>query len=211
MGILDADAYPLYWPEQWPRTPPGARESTTRYKITFSDARDRVVRELKLLGATEIVLSTNIPLRRDGLPRMDVAEPSDSGVALYWVERGKYLAGTGRHEQIPRVIACDHWRKVRDNMRAIGLAIEALRALKRSGATQVADKAFTGFAALPAQAGASSWRKVLGFNGGPVSRADIEDAFKRAVRSAHPDLGGSHERMVELNAAYVAARTEVLG
>lgn len=202
MGILDADAYPLYWPELWPRTEPYARESTTRYKISFAEARDRLVRELKLLGASEIVLSTNIPLRKDGLPRMDITEPTDAGVAAYWVER---KAG----KSIPRVIACDHWRKVRDNMRAVGLAVEALRALQRSGATQVADKAFTGFAALPAHAGAGSWRKVFGFNPGRISRDALESAYRTAVRQAHPDLGGSHDKMVEVNQAYEAARREI--
>jgi hypothetical protein len=207
MGILDADAHPLYWPEQWPRTAPSARERTTRYKITFSDARDRLVHELKLLGAIEIVLSTNIPLRRDGLPRMDIAEPSDAGVAVYWIERGKWDADKHDYAQVPRVIACDHWQKVRDNIRAVGLAVEALRALKRCGATQIADKAFTGFAALPAHAGASStgarpWRVVLGLNGGPLTRTQIEDAYMRAVRTAHPDLGGTQDLMVEVNAAY---------
>jgi hypothetical protein len=207
MGILDADAHPLYWPEQWPRTPPSERERTTRYKVTFADARDRLVHSLKLLGATEIVLSTNIPMRKDGLPRMDIAEPNDAGVAVYWVERGKWNSTKRDYDQIPRVIACDHWTKVRDNIRAVGLAVEALRALKRCGATQIADKAFTGFAALPAHAGATStgarpWRAVFGFNGGPITRAQIEHAYKVAVRTAHPDLGGSQDQMVEVNAAY---------
>jgi hypothetical protein len=201
MGTLDADAYPLYWPELWPRTPPHERQSTARYKVSFAEARDRVVHSCKLLGAIEIVLSTNIPLRRDGLPRMDISEPTDAGVALYWVER---KAG----KPTPRVIACDHWRKVRDNMRAIGLAVEALRALKRSGATQIADKAFTGFNALPANAGANStpWRDVFG----PcTTREALEHAYREASRSAHPDLGGSHERMIAVNAAYAIARLEL--
>lgn len=209
MPILNIDAYPCYWPEGWDRTPEYKRQRS-KYSVEFARSRDDIVRQCKLLGAREIVVSTNIPLRRDGLPLAGMSEPKDPAVAVYWAEQGPYNAKTGNYDYKHRVIACDHWRTVRENMRAVGLAIDALRALKRSGATQVVERAFTGFTALPANAGMRPWREVLGINGGPLNRDRLDEAYKRAVRSAHPDLGGSHEHMVEVNRAYQDACREIV-
>ena len=43
--------------------------------------------------------------------------------------------------------------------------------------------------------------EVLGIARG-ASFEEIRAAYRRASKSCHPDLGGSHEQMVELNAAY---------
>lgn len=196
---LDADRYPLYWPESWPRTEPHRREFTGRYKVALTQARDDLVSSLKLIGATDVVLSTNIPIRRDGLPRMDMPEPTDPGVAAYWVE------GHGDKAK-NRVIACDHWRKVRDNMRAVGLAVEALRALKRSGATQVAERAFTGLTALAAANPGRDWRAVLGFNGGKPTTEAINAAYRALALKRHPDHGGTAAELAEL----IEARNQAL-
>jgi hypothetical protein len=202
MGILNVDAYPLYWPETWPRTN-RYRRKDARYEVTFAKARDEIVRELKLLGAREIVVSTNIPLRKDGLPYAGMSEPDDPGVAIYWVEREWK---DGHEHTAHRVIACDHWRKVRENMRAANLAIAALRALKRTGATQVVEKAFTGFSALPNPDRKRTWRVVMGFRDTErPSRADIDQRFRTLAMDRHPDRGGTNNDMVELIAAREAA------
>lgn len=207
---IDADRFPLYWPEGWPRA--SRRDRTYRYKLSFADARDRLVRELELMGSSEIILSTNIPLRRDGLPRMDVSEPSDPGIAVYWIETHTEPSN-GRQHRVARnrVIACDRWDRVRDNMRAVGLAVEALRALQRSGATQVVDRVFTGFAALPANAGASSWRSVLGIEPNvEVTKALIDLRYRTAAVAVHPDKpGGSEELMRMLGMAHSDALREL--
>lgn len=205
---LDADAFPLYWPMGWPRA--ARRENTNRYKVSFASARDTLVLELKRLGVRELVVSTNIPLRRDGLPRMDVNEPSDPGVAVYWIEPFKL---NGQADLRNRVIACDRWTRVRDNMRAVGLAVDALRALQRSGATQVIDRVFQGFAALPADAEASRpappWREVLGLGDEAISREALRQAYRRALLRAHPDHGGSVEALSAVTAANAAAEAEL--
>lgn len=197
--MIDADPSPLYWPQQWPRTPPAKRERTYRYKVTFVDARDDMLAELKRLGATARIISTNIPIRNDGLPRRDISEPSDPGVAVYWEAEGKQ-----------QVIACDRWDTVRDNMRACGLAIAALRALQRSGATQILDKVYMGFAALPADAGPSTWRAVLEFEAEePITAAALTQRYRSIALRAHPDSGGSHEYISAVNRAYGEARKEL--
>jgi hypothetical protein len=194
------DAYPLRWPVGWARTDRDERRSSI-YQVSFARARDEVLRSVRLLGGHDIVISSDIALRRDGLPYANQGEPHDPGIAVYWTQRNQ-----------PRVMACDCWRTVRDNLRAVGLTIDALRAIDRSGATQLLERAFTGFAALPATAGddgAPPWRDVLHLNGQPVTQRDVLEAFKRRLLFCHPDSGGSHDLMVELNRARDEALREV--
>jgi len=196
------DAYPLQWPVGWTRTHRDDRRASI-YQVSFARARDELLRSVRLLGGDDIVISSDVALRRDGLPYANQGEPGDPGVAVYWTQRNQ-----------PRVMACDCWRTVRDNLRAIGLTIDALRAIDRSGATQLLERAFTGFAALPENAGdngAPDWREVFCVSREAViSRAQIEQLYRAQVRHAHPDLnGGSAERMVVLNRARDAALREV--
>ena len=200
---LNADRYPLYWPEHWERTP-SYRRKPSPYQLDFVRSRDELVRELKLLRARELVVSTNIPLRKDGLPLAGMAEPSDPGVAVYWIES---QPGGGT---VSRVVACDAWRTVRANLRAAGMAIAALRALKRTGATQVVEKAFGGFAALPASTMARDWRVVFGWTPGVIAgRQEIEARFKQLLLERHPDHGGTEQAVRELIEARTAAFEEM--
>jgi hypothetical protein len=197
---MTIDAYPLRWPVGWARTAsPDRRES--RYQVTFARARDELLRSVYQLGAEDqdIVISSNIALRRDGRPYANQAEPTDPGIAVYWTQ-----------DRQPRVMACDCWRTTRDNLRAVGLTVDALRAIERSGATQLLERAFTGFAALPeSTAVVRSWRDVLHLNGQPVTQRDVLEAFKRRLPCCHPDSGGSHDAMVDLNRARDEALREV--
>jgi hypothetical protein len=207
--ILNVDAYPCYWPEGWPRTARHARKSS-HYQVTFARARDEISRRLRLMYAAEIVISTNIPLRRDGLPLAGTAQPEDPAVAVYWAERGAYT--DGRQQYRYRVIACDHWLRVDENMRAAGLAIDALHALQRTGATQVIEKAFTGFTALPATAGASrrTWREVFQWRTEwRVTPENIAAQYRLLAFKYHPDTGGTDADMIELNTAREQALAEV--
>jgi hypothetical protein len=200
--MTPVDAYPLQWPVGWTRTHHDDRRASI-YQVSFARARDEVLRSVRLLGGVDVVISSDIALRRDGLPYANQGEPRDPGIAVYWTQ----------HNQ-PRVMACDCWRTVRDNLRAVGLTIDALRAIDRSGATQLLERAFTGFAALPENAGsngAPDWREVFCVSREAViSRAQLEQLYRAQVRHAHPDLnGGSAERMVVLNRARDAALREV--
>ncbi len=195
-----AERYPLTWPPGWKRTPAHRRKSSS-YKVSETTARDALLRSLKLLGARNVIVSTNIELRLDGLPYANRRTPDDVGVAVYWTRNGR-----------EEVIACDSWRTIRENYRAIGLAVEALRQLERCGASEVLERAFTGFAALPAPQGAKprGWRDVLGFH--PLtrpSRDEIEARFRELVREAHPDHGGTNEAFRELVEAKRQAIEEV--
>lgn len=200
---MSIEAYPLQWPAGWKRTEPN-RRSSSNYKVLFGRARDEVLRELRLMRgvmSSTIVISSNIPVRRDGLPYADSREPADPGIAVYWDERKEWIAAKACYRIEARVIACDAWKTTRENMRAIGLAIGALRMLERTGASEILDRAFTGFAALPAARSAPSWWGPLGFTSAPASVEDVERAYREKVKTAHPDVGGSHEAMIALNGA----------
>lgn len=202
-SVYGVEAFPLYWPEGWKRTPP-RQQKGGRYQVSFAQARTATVEAVQKLGGRDILISSNIPLRRDGLPAANTHEPDDVGVAVYWTEGSKDTPL--QH----RVLACDCWSSTRSNLRAVNLSIEALLAIKRAGATQVLDQAYKGFTALPAST-SRPWKEVLGLQLvlNP-SAEDIKTAFRRRVQLCHPDTGGSHEAMAELNRAYTEG-CKVLG
>ena len=72
---MSASAFPLQWPEGWPRTRSPER---ARFQCRFAQARDGIVRQLGMMGVGDwtVVISTNISLRRDGLCRAAVLEPT---------------------------------------------------------------------------------------------------------------------------------------
>lgn len=113
-------AYPLAYPHWVRRTPARSRLKATfranEKPMTVATARDRLQKQLDLLGATNPVLSTNVELRLDGQPRSNRPEPDDVGVAIYFSLRGKQLC-----------MPCDRWLTVADNITAIAQHIDATR------------------------------------------------------------------------------------
>jgi hypothetical protein len=206
-----ADAYPLAWPTGWERTPAHKRTHSQfgdrRYghQRTNLDAwaRDHLVDQVRLLGGRGLVLSTNIELRRDGLPYANRRAPDDTGVAVYWLTRDNEW----------RVVACDRWKRIWENMRAIGLTLEALRGLERWGASGVLERAFQGFKVLPGsndELAQQGWRQVLGVDDdGDLVNAEAH--YRALSKLHHPDRGGDPARMAQLNAAIAQARRELGG
>jgi hypothetical protein len=187
------EAYPLKWPEGYPRT---KFTSKSKFHASFSSARDGIISELRLMGATLPIISSNIALRKDGLPYSGMAQPADKGIAVYFVYKKKQ-----------HVLACDRWNKVEDNLRAVELAISAMRGLERWGVSQIMERAFSGFAALPAPE-EDGWWSVLGVPKN-VSLDVAELAYKAKIRYAHPDAGGSAEVAAKINRAIAQARAEL--
>jgi hypothetical protein len=188
-------AYPLQWPDGWPRTPEGERRDRSPFKTTFDKARWELYRSLELLGATSCVISSHLPLRMDGKPRADAARMRlpDPGVAVYFSRDGKQL-----------VIAQDRYPTCHDNLRSIGLAIEGLRTLERHGGGHIMERAFTGFVALSDRA---HWREVLEYPPGvDVSLDDLNARYRAMARQAG---AFDQEQLRRLNAAISAAREEL--
>lgn len=190
-------AYPLQWPTGRKRTE-SYRRSRAKFSTTFAVARDAVVGEVRRLGGRNLVVSTNVPLRQDGLPYANFRKPDDEGVAVYFTYDGKQMC-----------FACDRWDKVEHNMLAIVKTIDALRGIARWGTGDMMAAAFTGFTALPAPRAERPWREVLGLNSHEMSLVEARLAFRRRASVAHPDKGGSHDAMTELNLALAAAEKEL--
>jgi hypothetical protein len=204
-------AYPLSWPEGWPRAKSSQRKAgsfgTTRYdvnrtkrQLSIAEGMKRVREVLARMGvdvANDVVVSTNLRLNMSGMPRGDQGEPADSGVAVYWQETGKPM----------RVMAIDTYWRTADNLGAIAATLEAMRAIERHGGAVILDRAFTGFEALPSP---KRWWEVLGV-APTAGREEIESVWREKAREAHPDTGGSHARMAELNAARDAGLRQVDG
>lgn len=196
---MSIEAFPLTWPDGRPRTPARLR-IRARFKSTFDRSRRDLFAELKRLRTSGIILSTNIQIRNDGMPYASGtagrAVRNDPGVAVYFKLKGKNMA-----------FACDRWDRIEDNMQALMKTIEAIRGIERWGSGDMVERAFTGFAALPAPEPKEHWTTVLGV----AKHADldfIEDTYRRKMKSAHPDLGGDHVRAQALNRAIEQARLE---
>jgi hypothetical protein len=185
------EAYPLCWPPG--RRREGCKEFA-RFKTTLGLAIFNIRSEVKRLGGTELVISSNLMLRRDGLPMATGPKVTDHGVAVYFTLKKK-----------PMCFASDRWRFVEDNMQAIAKTIEALRGIERWGSGQMVEQAFTGFIALPAPE--QPWQ-VLGIAYGS-SRDVIQNAWRRLASDNHPDKGGDSNFMARINAARDALLQEL--
>lgn len=187
-------AYPLQWPAGWDRCDEacrvGARFSKkgsnsygyqTNKKLSVADAVSRVLESLERMGVdtwNDTVISTDLKLRLDGLPRSNQVMPDDPGACVYWV--------TAFGER--RCMAIDRYDRIADNLAAIAATLEAMRAIERHGGAEILDRAFTGFVALPAPE-ADPWWSVLGFHdeAEALFQGDYEIRAKKLMQRHHPD------------------------
>jgi hypothetical protein len=206
----DVQRYPLTWPTGWKRTPGGSRrraafhQTKTVYSsnvqpngsraswkqkesLSVGSAMERLEGELKRLGASRVIVSSNLRVRNDGLPYSQQAKQlDDPGVAVYF-----------RLNNAPRVLACDKWSSAAENIAAIAGHIQAIRAQDRYGVGTL-EQAFAGYAALPPTA--ADWWQVLEVSQSATAE-QIEAAFRTLARKHHPDVGGDHATMAKLTEA----------
>lgn len=185
----------------WPGTRTGPRQHS-RFKTSYGATEDLLFRELHHLRARDVVLEIDIQpwdLRLDGSLRAN-AKPQGPRVCLYF---------TGKHGAM--TMPCDTYWDWRDNIRAIALTLEALRACERYGATLTGEQ-YRGWTALPATTSVTTrvqaaWQLLadtasMGLPAeGIRTRAILDVLFRDAARIAHPDAGGSDERMAAVNRA----------
>lgn len=202
-------ASPLTWPAGWPRTP-GEQRTYGRFgkrdrgtsgwamlkSVTVADGTKRVLEQLQMMRCSSPIISTNLKLRKDGLPLSDQREPADPGVAVYWTDR----KGTDR------CIALDRYSRVADNLAAVAATLEAMRAIERHGGSEILDRTFTGFTALE-HTPTRSWWVALGVPQ-DASAAAVESAYRRLRSLHHPDRGGDADTFHEIQQAYAAYQQE---
>jgi hypothetical protein len=178
----------LCWPETKPRA--AQRGGSPFVKTEIDRESQRIDDELGRWRIKQYIVSRNNQ-------RIFAGDPA---AALWWLDRRGEL----------RVLACDKYQKLSDNLHAIYLTLDAMRALERWGA-YTAEQAAEGarLALPPPPQDTIDWPAVLG-----VERTwplgAIEAVWKTKVEKAHPDRGGSHEAMAALNAAMQAARKELV-
>ncbi len=189
----NAENYPLSWPLGYKRT---AHRKKSIFKQTM-DAAQRFLRdELRRMGARDIVVSSNIPIRRDGGMYSDYMNKKmeDPGVAVYF-----------KYNTKPVVMCCDQYSSVWENVYALAKGLEALRGMERWGVSEFLDRAFTGFTAIEAPT-SKEWYDVLEVT--PTATIDIiKINYRRLCMDWHPDKNnGDSSRFLEIQEAYEKAK-----
>jgi hypothetical protein len=152
--------------------------------------------ERRRLDATEVVVSSNVPVRADGLLYADNKRIDDPGIAAYFKFKKRRL-----------VMARDGYVSVAGNLRSLGLAIAGMRQMDRHGGRCMLEKAFEGFLALAPPDYHKPWREVFGIKADWTG--DITSLYREKAKQRHSDHGGSDVLMAELNVAYQEARQEL--
>ncbi len=207
--------YPLTWPAGWKRTPPnsrirarfskgeqqrsqdGARTWMRKRELSIADGVRRVIEEIVKLGVDreDIIVSTNVQARLDGMPYSNRSDPVDPGVAVYW--------RTYNSKQ-QKCMAIDRYDRVADNLGAVAATIAAMRAIERHGGEEILDRVFTGFVALPAP---EQWWQALGFDDEErVTLPEAESKYRQLAKKHHPDVGGNAGRFASITDAINTAR-----
>jgi len=193
-------AYPLQWPAGRARTPAHKRD-WSRFDVTLGRAQKHMHEEIERMNGKNIVISTAQRVRRDGLIYAKDADrtPDDPGVAVYFLRKGQRVC-----------FACDQYYQIWENMRAIGKTIEAMRGIERWGSSEMLDRAFTGFAALPPPDApiemsgpgeiSKPWHQILAVDPSAPWNA-IRAAYRDKMREADDTAKYS------INAAYEQAKT----
>lgn len=194
------EAYPLQWPLGYKRS---TRRTSSSFKQSMEQAQRFLHNELRMLKATELIVSTNLPVRKDGMLYADYMSRKidDPGVAIYF-----------KYDSKDVVMCCDRYQSVWENIYALGKGIEALRGMDRWGVSDFLERAFTGFKALPENASGSTvkkyWWSVLGVNKG-ATWEEVSSAYRTLAKQYHPDAGGSDEKFSELSEALEQARVSI--
>jgi len=184
----NVQAYPLSWPREFPRAK--SRDKGT-FKTSLSGAIRNVQDSLRLFSLDSgkklenIIISSNVSL--------GVSKPDDPGVSVWFTWDGMDLC-----------IAVDRYQTVEANLQAIHHILEARRVELRHGTLALVRATFQGFRALPAP-DKKTWRQVLAV-GEVCTLEQAEKQYRILASTRHPDKGGSHEAMAELNKAWEEAQ-----
>jgi hypothetical protein len=184
----DITNFPLYWPNNQPRTEARKRKhaafSTRSRTISYAPSRKHSIaesakeleNEIRRMSGKNMIISSNLKVKANGLPYSNQRTPDDPGVAVYFQWSKRDL-----------VFACDKWLTIEDNLWAIVKHIEALRGQERWGVGSL-DQAFAGYAALP-DPNTRTWWEVLHVDQN-ASNDTIRHAYLNLAKKYHPDWGG---------------------
>jgi hypothetical protein len=125
--------FPLQWPENYFRTLSedrkkanfGTRNESAKGRRPWKlhESFDGLAKQLRLLQASNVVVTSNHPLQPNGLPIPEYETPiEDPGLSIYFTCR-----------DVSCTIAVDLYMRLEDNLHSLDLTIDALRSIERYG------------------------------------------------------------------------------
>jgi hypothetical protein len=185
--------------DRWdgPRRPQQERHRAG-YAASWATVTSDLAKEAAGLGADEVLILLDVArdqLRMDGSgPKADADPPP--AVAVFMPASN---VGALRFQ-------CDRWDRWRDNVRAIGLTLQRLRLIDELGVAHSGQQ-YTGWTAIGmGEAGPLNRDEALAVlqrHAGPdgADSRSWQDLYRLAVKTAHPDRGGSAAAFREVQAA----------
>lgn len=200
------------WPEK-----DAAERRPAPFKSSWQNTLDLLAHELDSIGASDVTLNTmHSPddVRLDGKLRGDSRAPAHPGVILTF-ERFDGLDEQSNSKYVKLRFPCDTFTYWKDNVRAIALALEALRKVDRYGVRTGSQ--YAGYKALPPgdftvdmtpELAADFIAKAAGMGNVPSIANSIlatpvfaDTVYKTAAKALHPDKGGTAEEFKKLESA----------
>lgn len=193
--------------EHWPG-PRNQGPIRSPFKASYTKTCALLDRELSMLDAEHVVIQADCDtsqIRRDGMLRAD-ARMRGPGVIVSFESRYGPLS-----------YPCDRFSDWQDNLRAIALSLEALRAVDRYGVTRRSEQ-YRGWKAITLRgddefnnAGEAAYflaRHCPGVTATGI-QADVEQArraYKHAAAENHPDRGGAADLFNRITSAWEVLR-----
>ena len=181
-------AYPLHWPQHWPRTKAGDRKRA-QFRTTLHKAMDNVDKELQRFAndsdreISDIVISSNFSLT--------ARNPADPGVACYFT-----------WDETTTCICVDRYDRLEHNLQAIFHCLEAERTKLRHGGINLVRAAFRGYAALPPpRSNTEPWYQVLEVQES-CTLIGVRRAYQHLRSKHHPDKGGDPAEFQRIQIAW---------
>lgn len=178
----------------WPHRGGEPRSSHYRFRASFADTLRLLNDEVWILHGRQIVIQIDVragDIRKDGMLRSD-ARVGHPGVRVsFRAPTGTLVFGTDEY---------DHWQA---NLRAIALALQALRAVDRYGVTPQGQQ-YAGFKSLPPGVSAN---EVAPFPSSDAAAAHLE----KLITSELPGITGAMllESPAQLRRAWTVAAKQV--
>jgi hypothetical protein len=189
------EAFPLDWPIGYKRT---RNRINSKFKQTMDEAQNFLRAEINRLGGKGLIVSSNIPIRKDGGLYADWMNKriDDPGIAIFF-----------KYQEKEVTMCCDQYERVWENIYALGKGIEALRGMERWGVSEFLERAFTGFKALPAAfempAPTVNWWNVLEMDEN-ATYFEVKKQYRILAQKYHPDNkeSGNAEKFIQIQKAY---------
>jgi hypothetical protein len=155
----------------WPHK--ASQRRSSQFATPYPRTLTQLEREISYLGGRDVTIGIGLEeydIRQDGMPRANARPVGHPGVEVSF--------DTKAHGRL--TYATDQFYDWRDNVRAVVLSLEALRAVERYGVSK--GRQYAGFSLLTAGPSQEQLGRELVERHGGVTEA---------LRATHPDTGGA--------------------